>query len=435
MKIKFDIKKILKLAAILSVIVLISACGRLGEPTTLSENPTASSDDKQVSQQEMFDTHKECWQASLVGTIYETTGKLTMQMYGDLSHGAMALMMTAFALWLAWQVMKHVSSFTEESPAELWTEVFKKFFVCFVCGLLATSTEGVLFVLNSIIFPVYNAFLELGSEMLKQNNGGALSEMDIPLMGTVTMKDRVCALNGIEKASLSGFPDGPRAMMECLTCAVNERLNFGIYLGWVTIQQGVLAALCGVFLVLSFFIVKLAFAFYVIDAIFRFALVTMMLPLLIMSYAFKSTSKCAKTGFYAILNSGAFMMMIAIIIIMLFSAIQNILSRWKGEFEDVESYNDVGVPLLLMLLMVFLAVGALQVAKTVCDSLVCAGSGGETNMAKQFGTFAAQSAKGLFRRVAMATGNFALANSKFLRNTKAGADNAMARLNHWAGRQ
>ena len=435
MKIKFDIKKVLKLAAIFSVIVLISACGRLGEPTTLSEDPTASGSDKQVSTDQMFDTHKECWQATLVGTIYETTGKLTMSMYNDLSHGAMALMMTAFALWLALQVMKHVSSFTEESPAELWTEVSKKFFVCFVCGLLATSTEGVLFVLNTIIFPVYNAFLELGSEMLKQNDSGAMSSMDIPLKGNVPLTDRVCALNGIEKASTSGFPDGPRAMMECLTCAVNERLNFGIYLGWVTIQQGVLAALCGILLVLTFFIVKLAFAFYVIDAIFRFAMVTMMLPLLIMSFAFKSTAKCAKTGFYAILNSGAFMMMIAIIIIMLFSAIQNILNRWKGEFEDVESYSDVGVPLLLLLLTAFLAVGSLQVAKTVCDSLVCAGSSSATNVAKQFGTFAAQSAKGLLRRAAMVTGNYALANSKFLRNTKAGADNAMAKLNRLAGRQ
>jgi len=271
--------------------------------------------------------------------------------------------------------------------------------------------------------------------MISQNAKSTMSNMDIPILGQVPLSNPLCTLDSVDKASESGFPDGPRAMMECLTCAVNERLNFGIYLGWVTIKQGVLAALCGIILVCSFFIIKLAFAFYVIDAIFRFAMVTMMLPLLIMSFAFKSTSKCAKVGFYAILNSGAFMMMIAIITIMVFSAIQNILSHFKPEFEDVESYSDMGVPLILLLLTAFLAIGSLNVAKQVCDNLVCAGSGGADNFQRKFGTFAAQSAKGLVRRVAMVTGNYALANSKFLRDTKSGADNTMAKLNRLAGRE
>ena len=32
-------------------------------------------------------------------------------------------MMVAFAVWFAFRIMRHVSSFTEESPAEVWTEV------------------------------------------------------------------------------------------------------------------------------------------------------------------------------------------------------------------------------------------------------------------------------------------------------------------------
>lgn len=111
--------------------------------------------------------HRECWQAAVVGAIYDTTSHITMGMYSHMTQGAMALMMVAFAVWLSFRIMKHVSSFTEESPAEVWTEVMKKFFLCFVCGLLATSSTGVIWVLNSVIFPIYNAFLELGSEMLR----------------------------------------------------------------------------------------------------------------------------------------------------------------------------------------------------------------------------------------------------------------------------
>ena len=111
--------------------------------------------------------HRECWQAAVVGAIYDTTSISPLGMYSHMTQGAMALMMVAFAVWLSFRIMKHVSSFTEESPAEVWTEVMKKFFLCFVCGLLATSSTGVIWVLNSVIFPIYNAFLELGSEMLR----------------------------------------------------------------------------------------------------------------------------------------------------------------------------------------------------------------------------------------------------------------------------
>jgi len=134
MKIRFDIKQILKLAAIFSVIVLLSACGRLGEPSTASEDPVTK---EQISEQQMFDTHNECWQAALVGTIYQTTGKLTMSMYRDLSRGAMALMMTAFAIWQARLPrnlrqsygLKYARNFLYVLSADCWQHLPKAFYL------------------------------------------------------------------------------------------------------------------------------------------------------------------------------------------------------------------------------------------------------------------------------------------------------------------
>ena len=78
----------------------------------------------------------------------------------------MALMMVAFAVWLAFRIMRHVEFFYRRISGRSVDRSDEKVFLCFICGMLATSTTGVIWVLNSLIFPIYNAFLELGSEML-----------------------------------------------------------------------------------------------------------------------------------------------------------------------------------------------------------------------------------------------------------------------------
>lgn len=434
---KFDITKILRVVAMFSLVFMLFACGG-NDAVTTAVNDT---DGKPVSEDEMEANAKDCWQAAVVGTIYETTGKLTMSMYTRLTEGAMALMMVAFALWLCFRMMKHVSSITEESPAEVWTEVSRKFFICFACGLLASSTEGVLFVLNSIIFPLYNAFLELGSAMIQnvsvQGNGSFnynAKVMNIPFSGEVSAQyDIVCKAGVLSKATLDGFPGEPAKMMECLTCAINERLNFGIKLGWIVmLQKGVMAFFCGLILVAVFLFVKLGFAFYLVDAIFRFAMMVMIMPILIMAYAFKPTRKWTQVGFMTILNSAAFMMCIAIVMIMIFAATQQVLIEQKEVLEDKGSFADFSVPFIMLLLIAFLTVGSLGVAKQIADQLI--GGGGQANVQKQFAKAVAGIGKAVLTWVTGGIGRIALENSARLRKMKAGADALKVKMNSWAGR-
>lgn len=447
---KFDITKILRVVAMFSLVFMLFACGG-NDAVTTAVNDT---DGKPVSEDEMEANAKDCWQAAVVGTIYETTGKLTMSMYTRLTEGAMALMMVAFALWLCFRMMKHVSSFTEESPAEVWTDVSRKFFICFACGLLASSTEGVLFVLNSIIFPLYNAFLELGSAMIQNVSGQgssfhynayvpgsiatavhpALGFIYIPFKGEVSAQyDIVCKAGVLSKATLDGFPGEPAKMMECLTCAINERLNFGIKLGWIVmLQKGVMAFFCGLILVAVFLFVKLGFAFYLVDAIFRFAMMVMIMPILIMAYAFKPTRKWTQIGFMTILNSAAFMMCIAIVMIMIFAATQQVLIEQKEVLEDKGSFADFSVPFIMLLLIAFLTVGSLGVAKQIADKLI--GDGGQANVQKQFAKAVAGIGKAVLTWVTGGIGRIALENSARLRKMKAGADALKVKMNSWAGR-
>lgn len=430
---KFDIIKILRTVAMFSLVFLLFACGNNNDVNTAVNTGNG----EPASTEQIVAENNDCWAAAIVGTIYETTGRLAMSMYSHLTQGAMALMMVAFAVWLSFRIIKHVSSFAEESPAEVWTEVARKFFVCFVCGLLASSPEGVLFVLNSIIFPVYNAFLELGSAMTGasiQNTSGSVgsvlnisgAEFDVPVD---------CKADVLGKAELSGgFPSGPQKMMECLTCAVNKKLNLGIGLGWEVITQvGVMAFVCGLLLVVVFCLVKLGFSLYLIDSIFRFAMMVIILPLLIMSYAFKATKNWAKIGFLTILNSGAFMMCIALVMMIIFGTINRVITEEQAAFADKDSLADVSVPFIILLLIAFLTVKSLQVAQEIVNKLV--GGGGKANFQKQAGALAATLVRGAVIYASGGAGKFLLDHSKRLRNFQSKVNNAQGFLNDLAGRK
>ena len=116
------------------------------------------------SESELAEEHRSCWQDKVLTLLYDTMGVVAMTSYEKLTQGALSFMMVAFALWFSFRLMKFISSPKDASGenAEMWNEVLKKLLLCFVCGLLASSTDGLLYTLNMIIFPIYNAFLEFG---------------------------------------------------------------------------------------------------------------------------------------------------------------------------------------------------------------------------------------------------------------------------------
>lgn len=470
-----NIAKFWKLLIIIPALLLLFACSGV-------EGNNSAIDENMEDNTSLEVKHRECWQSVVVGTIYDTTSRITMGMYGHMTQGAMALMMVAFAIWLSFRIMKHVSSFTEESPAEVWTEVMKKFFICFVCGLLATSTTGVIWVLNSIVFPIYNAFLELGSEMLghfAETPGGGyatssyevetwmtahnavagtttaavsgaadslgmtgtanfIRQMYIPFDGVVEAKHTItCTVSNMDPATPEGFPVAPRQMMECLTCAVNERLNFGYKLGWVIMAQpGFMALICGLIMMLLFTFIKLGFVFYLVDSMFRFAMMVLLMPILIMAYAFKPTRGWTKTGFLTILNSAAFMMCIAIVILMALAAIQQILIDNKELFEnDQTSLADFSKPLLMLMLVGFLLVGSMGLAQSIAGALV--GGNGSANFQKRVAkagfAVAAWALGGVASKVGKTAVNAAAAKSSKIRAVQGAFNHGKSKLQALAG--
>ena len=388
-----NIKQFLKVAMVICFAVfMLTGCG---DDKDSQQNGAFADDSSTVA-----DSHRECWQSGMIDLLYENMGKVAMGMYTRITDGALPLMMIAFALWTVFRLLKFVGSFTEDSPAEIWNEIVRKLFVCLICGLIASSTTQLLWLLNTIVFPIYYAFLELGAAILTSANGEEAfktGKTAVEVLGESINNSRplMCSAPAVGKASIENlsFPDGPRTMMDCMICAVNERLTLGYKLSFESMKlPGFMPILIGLFLLICFTFVKLGFVFYLVDSIFRFTMMVTILPVLVMSYAFKQTESWAKTGFKTIINSAALMMFIAVMIAMALLAMEQILSDNSDVFNNGMSFTELSVPFMCLILVGFLILSSIKLAQQVTNSLV--GGNSDSACARRAATLAATIAKG-----------------------------------------
>ena len=396
-----NIKQILKvMLVVLFAAFMLTACeqddsiggrSRAAMAAPVGEDPVSEETMKNAS-----NAHLECWQTGMIDLLYQNMGKIAMGMYAKITDGALPLMMIAFALWTIFRLLKFVGSFTEDSPAEIWNEIVRKLFVCLICGLIASSTTQILWLLNTVIFPIYYAFLELGAAILNSAGDGSNFKAGSTVLNffqeKLTLNEPVmCSAPAIGKASIESlsFPDGPRTMMNCMICTVNERLTLGFFLSFKVMDApGFMSLITGLFILICFTIVKLGFIFYLVDSIFRFTMMAIILPILVMSYAFKQTSSWAKNGFLTIINSAALMMFMGIMMSMALLAMEKIITDNSDIFNDNAnemSFSEFSIPFMCIMLVGFLISSSVNLAQQVTDSLV--GGNSDSLFQKRVGTF------------------------------------------------
>lgn len=396
-----NIKQILRvMLVVLFAAFMLTACqqddsiggrSRAAMAAPVGEDPVSEETMKNAS-----NAHRECWQTGMIDLLYQNMGKIAMGMYAKITDGALPLMMIAFALWTIFRLLKFVGSFTEDSPAEIWNEIVRKLFVCLICGLIASSTTQILWLLNTVVFPIYYAFLELGAAILNSAGDGSNFKAGSTVLNffqeKLTLNEPVmCSAPAIGKASIESlsFPDGPRTMMNCMICTVNERLTLGFFLSFKVMDApGFMSLITGLFILICFTIVKLGFIFYLVDSIFRFTMMAIILPILVMSYAFKQTSSWAKNGFLTIINSAALMMFMAIMMSMALLAMERIITDNSDIFNDNAnemSFSEFSIPFMCIMLVGFLISSSVNLAQQVTDSLV--GGNSDSLFQKRVGTF------------------------------------------------
>lgn len=422
-----DIKKILKIVLMITaVLFMLTACG------DDSANEGTTKTPEQLSEEQ-----RECWQKDVLNLLYDTMGSVAMGMYAKTTEGAMSFMVVAFAIWFVFRLMKFLSSIEAENSGQVWNEVFKQFLICLICGLLASSTTGVLYVLNMFIFPIFNAFLEFGGAILNVANVET-TNANFTFFGEPYAPESpvMCVPAGQTGASLEGFPESSRNMMSCMICALSDRLSIGFMLSFqVMATPGIMPVIIGFLILCCFTFIKLGFVFYLVDTIFKFTMMVVLLPLLIMAYAFKMTQKWTKEGIKIMFTAAAFMMALSIMVTMTLLAVITVLQNKEifGDGDDAV-FREFGPPIFCLLMIAFLIVSSVSVAAQLSSSI--AGSKPDMKFQKKLGGIAKMV-------VGWLTGGVGTALMKIKKvkeikdkvdKVKAGAGKFTAKINKFAGR-
>ena len=350
-----NILKMLKTGIMIVILALsVVACS--------SDKGDVSGIELEGEQSELEEQQRACWQAGLLRMFYDAMAESSMKAYPKVTKSALPFIMVAFAVWLSLRLLKHVGSVVEESPAEVWTEISRMAFMCLFCGLLASSTTFLLFVMNKFIFPVYYAFLEYGSRIVELSADGEDVDGKGQLLGDTCLfytNSLICKAPALEPVSYSGgqahFPSGPSDLMQCLVCATSDRLQVGFVIAKELLAATSLSSwISGASIFVIFVLVKISFVFYLVDSIFRMNIIIIILPFLILAVPFKFSRKWTKQGILTIFNSSAIMMCIAIIATMAMLAMQSIIKDNYDILGDKQAYQEFGIVMLSMILIAFL---------------------------------------------------------------------------------
>ena len=107
-----------------------------------------------------------CWQTAITNAVLGNLNDMYKETAKKVSSGGSTIILLAFAVWLALKLLKVLGSFKEENVGEVWTEIFQKLVLCAVCAFIVHKPENISTAVNSFVVPIYNAVIELASQVL-----------------------------------------------------------------------------------------------------------------------------------------------------------------------------------------------------------------------------------------------------------------------------
>ena len=260
---------------------------------------------------------RSCIFCPLFLTIFNAAQTMTTNSFGVLGPEIAKVIFIGLALYIAFLVLKYVSSMTKQDTPrfmnELLTQCFK---VVVACVLLYTPD----FVYSKIIGPVLDAGTELGGALLFEEGSGYTQWCSIEQNITDQTNEFIKGgEDGTETPLKEGLiPAYIYTKIECFIRAVQAEISLSQSIGssLMCISRNAAADTVasvpipdftmmfqGLIIWLMAIIMTIAFAFYLIDATVKLGIVGALMPFFIASWPFKATSRYASTGWNMLLNT------------------------------------------------------------------------------------------------------------------------------------
>lgn len=295
---------------------LASGWDNSGAMTTAQQIATPSDGKCAVADyRSTFDT---CLFCDIFKILFNTASRIAKMAYDTLAHSVAVLVLVGTALWLAFLVLKQVSSLETKDPRNLVKEIVNQLFVVLVVEFFLLGSNSVDF-MNLVVNPIFQTGMNLANISIADSAGNTCNAE---------------ATAGIIEDG--GLPASIGTSIVCVVDAIQNRLADVIAVGSTSMCVGVFVEswrqipilphfgylLSGIVIWIFGWLMLLIYPWLLIDALLQLCLAVMFLPIAIGSYAFKYTRQMFVGKVWGAFMSAMFMFVfLALIIAILIMAI------------------------------------------------------------------------------------------------------------------
>lgn len=354
-------------------------------------------------------TFTTCIFCDLFRVLFDTASIIAGKAYTALSAAVTSVVIVGMALWLAFTIIKFISSMEAKEPRILVKTIINQAFVVLIVIILL-KTDMKTF-LGMALEPIFNTGMNL-AQIVTSGSGGAdcTGFTQVTDQGAIpaSMGNNIlCTIKSIQTEILDIMAIGSTAL--CVGFFV-ESWN-GIFLlphlGYVIV---------GIILWITAFLLLVIYPFLLIDSILQLSVASALLPAAIGTYAFPMTrKKYVSKVWETFMNAMFTFLFLSIIIFIITAAIKSVLGETitdtlsnagtnNNAYEVIiDAVNGLawwGIKFLQLVFLMLLGWGVLDEAKSFAGNFTKGGIKFSGDMGSNLGTTAMSGVKGLAAPVA-----------------------------------
>ena len=262
----------------------------------------------------------------LFAVIFNTASKIAKLTFDKLAMPVLSVVLVAWALWIAFQILTFVSSFKNKDAPTLIKTLLNKSFVVLIVVLFLQADTGTFFAM--LMEPVFHTGFRL-AQMAVSDTACSVSQYNLITDGglPVTMGQSIlCTLQAIQQKLVDTMALGAASM--CVAFYVKGTLF--IFPSLTYLISGLLI-FCGAAIVI------VIFPFLLVDSIFQLTIACALLPAAIGAYPFKTTSKYVKQVWDIFMNAIFNFVFMSLVIYILTGAIDTTIN--DGGIKNINDMN------------------------------------------------------------------------------------------------
>lgn len=377
-----------------------------GEDVVLAADMTAVSGTMEgcIPMPVKLEQMKTCIFCPLFLILYNTAEAMATVSFDTLAGGFKTLLLIGFALYIAYMTLKQVSSFTKQDAPKYITEALTMAFKVFLAWLILTNGAE-LYRLG--LEPLLSGGIEFGQSFLTHQNAGTVDVASCNNTGATTATGYFYSHNLYNK-------------IDCFIRKVTQEIAVSQSMGssFMCVARNSGEHWYGMWDLTMFFtgfiiwafawMISLAFAFYLIDAIIRLGIIGALIPFLVAAWPFKITQGYTGKGWGIFMNAFfTFVFMGLVISVNIELSAQAATGGEGGVEKIIELMNGDNVDELLKVMNIGLSGLIFLILCCVFGFKLCAeaaslasqmGGPGGSGIGSKVGSAAAGAAKGLATR-------------------------------------